>query len=117
MLVKNGENYHVEEDFSTPDGITHNTIVHKLIVAHGDKHWLLIVRWEITQMKEYERKLILAKEEVENAVKNQNLILNSINFGLVYIDKNYNVQWESTTNLSKIAKGRRYTPGKYAMKL
>lgn len=112
MLVKSGENYHVEEDFSTPDGIIHNTIVHKLIVAHGDKHWLLIVRWEITQMKEYERKLILAKEEVENAVKNQNLVLNSINFGLVYIDKNYNVQWESTTNLSKIAKGRRYIPGR-----
>ena len=68
--------------------------------------------WDITQMKEYERELIKAKEKLEDAAKTQNMVLESINFGLIYIDKEYRVQWESTTNLHKIAKGRRYTPGK-----
>ena len=52
------------------------------------------------------------KEELENAIKNQNLVLNSINFGLVFVDKNYVVQWESTANLHEIAKGRHYSAGK-----
>ena len=38
--------------------------------------------------------------------------MNSINFGLVFVDKNYVVQWESTANLHEIAKGRHYSAGK-----
>lgn len=71
-----------------------------------------VVRRDITQMKEYEKKLLQAKEELEEAAKTQNMVLNSINFGLIYTDRNYMVQWESTANLKGIAKGRRYTPGK-----
>ena len=112
QLVKEGKNYRAEEDYVTPDGIFHNTIVNKSILTHGQNHLLLVSRWDITQMKEYERELIEAKEKLENAAKTQNMVLSSINFGLIYIDKEYRVQWESTTNLHKIAKGRHYTPGK-----
>lgn len=112
QLVKEGKNYRAEEDYVTPDGVFHNTIVNKSILTHGQNHLLLVSRWDITQMKEYERELIEAKEKLENAAKTQNMVLSSINFGLIYIDKEYRVQWESTTNLHKIAKGRRYTPGK-----
>lgn len=112
QLVKEGKNYRAEEDYVTPDGVLHNTIVNKSIIAHGHSHLLLVARWDITQMKEYERELIKAKEKLEDAAKTQNMVLESINFGLIYIDKEYRVQWESTTNLHKIAKGRRYTPGK-----
>lgn len=111
-LVTAGKNYRAEEDYLTNDGVNYNTIVDKSIVLNGDNRWLLIVRWDITQMKEYERMLIKAKEEVENAVKNQNLALNNINFGLVYVNKDYVVQWESTSCLEHVAKGRSYTPGR-----
>lgn len=111
-LVKSGKiHYRAEEDYITPDGISHNTIVNKSIVSSGGNNWLLIVRWEITQIKEYEKELIKAKEDLEYAVRNQNLVLNSINFGLVYVDKNYNVQWESTSNIEHVSNGRRYVPG------
>lgn len=111
-LVSKGQNYRAEEDYTTPDGISHNTIVSKSIISHGGNRWLLVVRWDITQMKEYEKKLLQAKEELEEAAKTQNMVLSSINFGLIYTDKDYKVQWESTANLKGIAKGRQYTPGK-----
>ncbi|WP_293716917.1 ATP-binding protein [uncultured Parabacteroides sp.] len=111
-LVSKGQNYRAEEDYVTNDGVLHNTIVNKSIISHEGNRWLLIVRWEITQMKEYEKKLLQAKEELENAAKTQNMVLSSINFGLIYTDKDYIVQWESTANLKELGKGRRYTPGK-----
>ena len=112
QLVRKGESYKAEEDYVTPDGVVHNTIVNKSIIFHDKNRWLLIVRWDITQIKDYEKELIQAKEKLEDAADTQNLVLNSINFGLIYIDKEYKVQWESTSNLQGKAKGRRYTPGK-----
>ena len=117
LLIKSGKKtYRAEDDYVTPDGITHNTIVFKSVVSSGDSNWLLIVRWDITQMKEYEEKLIRINEKLEDALRNQNLVLNSINFGLVYIDNNYEVQWESTANISNIAKDKRYVPGEICYK-
>ena len=112
QLVRKGESYKAEEDYVTPDGVVHNTIVNKSIISHDKNRWLLIVRWDITQIKDYEKELIQAKEKLEDAADTQNLVLNSINFGLIYIDKEYKVQWESTSNLQGKAKERRYTPGK-----
>lgn len=112
QLVRKGESYKAEEDYVTPDGVVHNTIVNKSIISHDKNRWLLIVRWDITQIKDYEKELIQAKEKLEDAADTQNLVLNSINFGLIYIDKEYKVQWESTSNLQGKAKGRCYTPGK-----
>lgn len=115
-LIRSGKDYRSEEDYRTPDGVLHNTIVNKSIISRGDNHWLLIVRWDITQIKEYEKELIRAKEEVENAVKNQNLVLNSMNFGLVYVNKEYKVEWEATSNLKDIVKERRYIAGQICYK-
>ena len=69
QLVKEGKNYRAEEDYVTPDGVLHNTIVNKSIIAHGHSHLLLVARWDITQMKEYERELIKAKEKLEMQLK------------------------------------------------
>ena len=112
QLVKDKKEYRSEEDYLTPDGVLHKTIVSKSVVSLGNDHWLLIARWDITKIKEYEQELIQAKEKLENVIKTQDLVLNSINFGLVYVDKNYVVQWESTASLNNIAKGRRYIAGK-----
>lgn len=111
-LVQAGVTYHGEEKYLTPDGISHDTIVVKsIILRDGKQKWLLAIRWEITQLKNYERELVAAKEQLEQAMRKQQLALKSINFGLIYIDKNYKVQWAETTHISNLVKGRQYIPG------
>ena len=112
-LIQAGKVYRKEEKYTTPDGITHDTIAVKSIISwEGEKKWLLATRWDITQLKNYERELVAAKEELEKALKKQKLALKSIDFGLIYIDKNYRVQWEETRQIASLVKGRRYIPGK-----
>lgn len=112
-LVKEGKIYRGEEKYITPDGIVHDTIAVKSIISwEGEKKWLLAIRWDITQLKNYERELETAKEQLEKALRKQKLALKSIDFGLIYIDKNYRVQWEETTHIANMVKGRRYIPGK-----
>ena len=75
-LVQEGKVYRKEEKYITPDGITHDTIAVKSIISwEGEKRWLLATRWEITQLKNYERELVAAKEELEKALKKQKLAL------------------------------------------
>lgn len=54
QLVAEGKEFRAEESYVTGDGVNHNTIVSKSIVSNGDNRWLLIVRWDITPIKEYE---------------------------------------------------------------
>ena len=112
-LIKDGNLYHSEEKYITPDNIMHDTIVMKSIISwEGEKKWLLAIRWDITQLKNYERELEAAKKQLEEALRRQKLALKSIDFGLIYIDMNYRVQWEETTHITNLVKGRRYIPGK-----
>lgn len=112
-LVEEGKTYRGEEQYVTPDGMVHETITVKSITSwKGEKKWLIATRWDITQLKNYERELIAAKEELEKAMNKQKLALKSINFGLIYIDKNFKVQWEETTRIINLVKGRHYIPGK-----
>lgn len=112
-LVEEGKTYRGEEQYVTPDGVVHETITVKSITSwKGEKKWLIATRWDITQLKNYERELIAAKEELEKAMNKQKLALKSINFGLIYIDKNFKVQWEETTRIINLVKGRHYIPEK-----
>lgn len=111
-LVKLGKPYRAEESYTTTDGVVHDTIVLKSIISWGKSHkWLLAARWEITQLKKYQREAIAAKEQLEEAVRKQSLALKSIDFGLIYIDKNYRVQWEETNYIKHLTSNRHYTPG------
>lgn len=116
-LVQDGKIYRGEDKYITPDGVKHDTITVKSIISRGkEKKWLLAIRWEITQLKNYERELVAAKEELEKAMNKQKLALKSIDFGLIYIDKNFQVQWEETTQIINLVKGRHYIPGKICYK-
>ena len=116
-LVQAGKIYRAEESYSTADGVAHDKIAVKSIIKWKEKKkWLLVVRWDITRLKTYERELIAAKEELEKALNKQKLALKSVNFGLIYIDKNYLVQWEETTQITNMVKGRRYIPGQICYK-
>lgn len=111
-LVKLGKPYRAEESYTTTDGVVHDTIVLKSIISWGKSHkWLLAARWEITQLKKYQREAIAAKEQLEEAVRKQSLALKSIDFGLIYIDKNYRVQWEEAGFIKRLTSNRHYTPG------
>lgn len=55
--------------------------------------------------------LITSKAQLEEAVRKQDLALRSINFGLVYIDKDFRVQWETTTSIQQLVAKHRYVPG------
>ena len=111
-LVRAGIPYKAEERYVTADGKVHDTLVMKSIISSGKLgKWLLVARWEITQLKMYERELLAAKEQFEEAVRKQKLALRSIDFGLIYIDRNYLVQWEETGNIKNLVSGRHYTPG------
>lgn len=112
-LVHEGKVYRGEEKYITPDGIIHDTIAVKSVISWEDeKKWLLAIRWDITQLKNYEREVVAAKEQLEKVLRKQKLALKSIDFGLIYIDKNYRVQWEETTQITSLVKGRQYIPGK-----
>ncbi|MBD9112403.1 MULTISPECIES: ATP-binding protein [Bacteroides] len=111
-LVRIGKPYRSEERYSTTDGVIHDTIVMKSILSwEALGKWLLVARWDVSQLKKYEREITAAKEELEEAIKKQSLALKSIDFGLIYIDKTYRVQWEETTHIKSLVPGRHYTPG------
>ncbi len=111
-LVRIGKPYRSEERYSTTDGVIHDTIVMKSILSWETLgKWLLVARWDVSQLKKYEREITAAKEELEEAIKKQSLALKSIDFGLIYIDKTYRVQWEETTHIKSLVSGRHYTPG------
>lgn len=64
MLLQEGKIYRGEEKYITPDGVIHDTIAVKSIISwEGEKRWLLAIRWDITQLKNYERELETAKEQ------------------------------------------------------
>lgn len=112
-LVDEGKPYRSDESYKTADGAVHDTIVVKSVVSSekfGKR--LLVARWDVTQLRAYENELVTAKEQLEEALRKQELALRSIDFGLVYIDKNFRVQWETTDQIQQLVTKHRYIPGK-----
>lgn len=112
-LVDGKTSYRSDESYKTADGAVHDTIVVKSVVSSekfGKR--LLVARWDVTQLKEYEKELVNAKEQLEEALRKQELALRSIDFGLVYVDKNFRVQWETTDQIQQLVTKHRYIPGR-----
>lgn len=61
----------------------------------------------------YQHDLETANGELEDALHKHNLALRSMNFGLVYIDKDFMVQWEMTDRIQQLVTKHRYVPGKH----
>lgn len=117
LLKQDETKFIAEETYQTEDGIIHDTVVEKTILNRGKrKKWLLAARHEITQQKQIERELLAAKSQLESAILKQNLALDSIDFGLIYINKDYLVEWEKTDGIKHLVKGRRYEAGKVCFK-
>lgn len=53
-----------------------------------------------------------SKSQLESLLSKQDLILKSLDFGLIFIDTNYCVQWENTDSIISPHIRHRYMPGK-----
>lgn len=111
-LIANGKRYINEEMYTLPDGDERFTIVAKAIIRnHDTRNWLLLTRWDITERRKVEKELRIAKEAADQAIRMNQLVLSNINIGLIYIDTDFIVQWESTVGM-RMKDAKRYVPGR-----
>ncbi len=93
-VYETGETYFAEEEVKYKDGTSYRTLVQKSVIQFDGRRHILIVRWKTEGLLELQEKL----KEVNRQNK---VILNNINAGLMYITLDFRVQWE---NISKFKK-------------
>lgn len=104
QLVKEGKIYRNQEIFRTPDGVIHDTIVTKNIISNDEYRWLLVIRWDISEVTRAERAL----RELNQL--NQ-LILNNSDVGFIFIGADHVVQWENVSDYISSPISRAYKKG------
>ncbi len=67
-------------------------------------------------LAEKEKQLIIAKEKAEKAVADRKIVLDNLNVGLVYMNKDFVVQWESLSLFSQLLGPDAYKPGHFCYK-
>lgn len=91
QVAASGKMYVRQEEYITPEGNRHDTIVTKNVITNGMNRWLLVIRRDITDLI-----------KIQHALKDTNqlnqLILNNSNVGFIFIGPDYVVKWE---NISK----------------
>lgn len=71
---------------------------------------------KIKILAENERQLISAKEKAEKAVADRKIVLDNLDVGLVHMDRNFVVKWESLKLFSEILGHNAYKPGETCYK-
>lgn len=72
-VVRTGEPYQSREEFITPDGVIHDTVVSKVLLSNEYYKWLLVVRWDVTDLVEVQRSLALANKQLHLAFSSGNI--------------------------------------------
>lgn len=103
-VAEEGKSYRNQEIFVTPDGKEHISIVYKNLISDQVHHWLLVTRWNITD-------LIETEESLKEANRVNQLILDNTNIGFIFLDKDYIVKWENVSTYSGHPVARGYTTG------
>lgn len=103
-VAEEGKSYRNQEIFVTPDGKEHISIVYKNLISDHFHHWLLVTRWDITDLAE-------AEESLKEANRVNQLILDNTNIGFIFLDKDYIVKWENISTYSGHPVARGYTMG------
>ena len=94
QVVKEGKPYRNHEIFVTPDGVEHHSIVYKNMISNEVHHWLLVARWDISD-------LVLAEKSLQDANRVNELVLNNANIGFAFINPDYIIQWENIDTYSQ----------------
>lgn len=103
-VVDEGKPYQNYEIFVTPDGVKHPSIVYKNVISNDLHNWLLVARWDISD-------LVLVEKSLKEANHINQLILNNANIGFAFIDPDYVIQWENISTYSKNAVISKYITG------
>ena len=126
-VVAAGTMYRKEELYPNSEGgETEFTVIRQVIKRPGNHRWLVVVRWDVTEEKAMQRelersyealkatteKLNVALAKVESANYHRNLVLSNITSGLVYLNRDFVVQWTNTQYIKPLLQGRNYCEGK-----
>lgn len=66
-LIARGHSYSAQEAYTTPDGKTHASIVNKHLISNEVHNWLLVARWDISELMETQNRLQEANRQMELA--------------------------------------------------
>lgn len=89
-IVEDGVLYTAQEEFVTPDGVKHDTIVSKNIIKNDMYSWLLVVRRDITD-------LVSIQNRLRDTNQINQLILDNSNAGFIFIGSDRVVKWENVS--------------------
>lgn len=93
-IVRSAELYTAHEEFITPDGVKHATIVSKNVIKNDIYSWLLVIRRDITD-------LLRIQDELRETNQLNRLILDNSNAGYIFVGADHVVKWENVSkNLS-----------------
>ncbi|MGL5682992.1 MAG: ATP-binding protein [Marinifilaceae bacterium] len=92
------------------DGKVYST--RKSMISGKDSHrWIIIFMWNITDKREAEQQLMVAKDTMEHALNTCKTILDNIDVGVVYMDTEYNVLLSSMHKFNTLFTGKIYKEG------
>ena len=66
-LIAGGQSYNAQEAFTTPDGKIHASIVNKNLISNEMHNWLLVARWDISELMETQNQLQEANRQMRLA--------------------------------------------------
>lgn len=89
-IVQDGVLYTAQEEFITPDGVRHDTIISKNLIQNDVYSWLLAVRWDVTDLVSIQNKL-------RDTNQLNQLILDNSNAGFIFIGPDHIVKWENVS--------------------
>lgn len=104
QVLDEGKPYQNQELFVTPDGVEHSSIVYKNLIITEAHRWLLVTRWDTTE-------LALAEKSLKKANHINQLVLNNTNIGFVFINPDYVIQWENISSYTRHPVICRYRTG------
>ena len=110
-IIENGGSYREQEEYLTPDGVKHVSIVNKNVVSNDIHHWLLATRWDISDLMHVQDQLQEANRNLRQIQEINQLILDHSNSGLVYVNTDFIVEWENLAKYSDHPLAGKYKQG------
>lgn len=110
-IIASGKTYRVQEDYVIRSGEIRNTMLEKSLLKVGGRRFLLVVRWDLTEVISSRREIERINKEKLALMEYNQLILENASIGLVYLTPDYVVQWENLSNYSTHPMAKAYKTG------
>ena len=110
-VIASGKTYRVQEDYVVRSGEVRNTMLEKSLLKVGERRFLLVVRWDLTEVMSSRREIERINKEKLALMEYNQLIWENASIGLVYLSPDYIVQWENLSNYSSHPMAKAYKTG------